>query len=116
MRDIVCPRENHHDLRLQLDDVRAETHQHLRRDLSADAAAYISVLGEEIGVDVTPILGDGVAHEDDFDRFLDRLVLGGILTKVCPVFKLLGGEAGRAHQAEGGENEKSFFNDYLDWK
>ena len=58
----------HHDLRMQVDDIGPEAHEHLRSRLAADAAAHITVRRKEPGVFADPALGDRIAHENRFRR------------------------------------------------
>ena len=64
--DVVRAGEDDHRLRLQVDHVRPEPNQHLRRRLAADAAADVRLAGEEVAeARLRPGVGDRVAHEDD---------------------------------------------------
>lgn len=80
--DVVGHRHDVDGLRLQRDHVIAEPHQHLLRRLTADAAIDQPVL-EHGRVQVDPVVGDGIAHEDDANLLtLDRLVGGGIAAQL----------------------------------
>ena len=46
--EIVCPGQNHHRPRLEVDNVVAEANQHLRCRLAADASIDIRLAGKEL--------------------------------------------------------------------
>ena len=69
-------------------DVAAESHEHLRRCLSADSAAREVVLREEIGVHARPVVGDGVAHEHHVGRRGEFGVGLGVTSELGPVLLL----------------------------
>ena len=52
-------------LRVQVQHVGPEAHEHLRGGLPADAAAHITAGGEKVRMRLDPQFGDRVAHEDD---------------------------------------------------
>ena len=83
--DIVGAGQDDHDLRLQSDDIRLKTHEHLGGYLSADAAVGVVVVGEEQGVRIVPLVGDGIADEDYGGRLFYGLIGGGISVVLRPV-------------------------------
>src|SRR5262249_33329706 len=56
--------KNDHNSGPQYNHVRPEANQHLRRCLSADAAVNVRFSGEELAVLASPIVGDGISHEE----------------------------------------------------
>ena len=103
---VVRAAADHHDLRVQLDDVGAEAHEHLRGGLPADGAAHEAVAGEEVGMFADPPLGDRVAHQHGPRRGGLRGVLLLEAGEVGPVVGCLGG--GRRRKAECGGQHAEF--------
>jgi len=79
---IVGAGHDDHRLGMQLDHVVGEPHQHLRRGLTADATPTKVVLAEKAGMIVSPVLSDGIAHEDHFgeDTALNDAGIVGMVT------------------------------------
>ena len=65
--DVVGAGKDDHHGGFEVDDVLLEAYEHLRRGLAADAAVDVGLAGEEgAGVGAaSPVVGDGVAEEDD---------------------------------------------------
>ena len=61
---------------MEIDHIRPEAQNHLRRGLTADAAVDIRFAGKEFAIVTAPGIGNGIAHEDDalFARRQARLV------------------------------------------
>ena len=92
LSDVVDTGKDHHGLRVQVDDVAAETREHLGGRLAADTPVDEAVAGEEVGIGPDPVIRNGIAHEDHFDGFTRQ---GGILPFVTPVLRPVAGLLGR---------------------
>ena len=91
LRNVVDTGQDHHGLWVQVDDVAAETREHLGGRLAADTPVDEAVAGEEIGIGPDPVVRDGIAHEDHFDGFTRQC---GILLFVTPVLRPVAGLLG----------------------
>ena len=99
---VVGTRVDDHHRRLQIDDILTETNQHLRRDLATDAAAHITVGGEEIRPQTQPFFRDGVSHQNDtrlpFGGRCQRSVRCSEALQSAPILGI--GKKGRRDQSE----------------
>ena len=62
--NIVGARHNNHRFRTEVDDVGRKPHQHMRRGLPTDASSAEMMLSEEVGMVISPVVGNGIPHED----------------------------------------------------
>ena len=83
--DVVDACEDGHIFGSKLDNIRAEAHQHLAGSLPADATADESVIPQPLVVELSPVLGDGVAEEHRHGLVLHYLVVFGIAGELGPV-------------------------------
>ena len=61
---VVGARHDNYCLGMEVDDVGLEAHQHMGRGLSSDTSSEVVMGGEELGMEIRPVLGDGGAHEN----------------------------------------------------
>ena len=103
---VVRPAADDDHLRVQVQHVGPEAHEHLRGGLPADAAAHITAGGEKVGMRLDPQFGDRVAHEDDLR--IAHLAVGLLeAAEVRPVLSLRSG-AEKTRKGKGGK--KQFFH------
>ena len=89
VRHIIGASHDDYSLRMEVDDVRRETYQHLCRGLSTDAPAAEVVVGEKIRMEIGPVFRDGVAHKDHLGVVIacnDVFVVGFKTIEAKPVF------------------------------
>ena len=94
LRYVVRPAADDDHLRVQVQHVGPEAHEHLRGGLPADAAAHITAGGEKVRMRLDPQFGDRVAHEHHRGRGRELRIGFGIAAVVGPV-ALLGRQQGR---------------------
>ena len=91
MGHVVGASHDDHSLGMEVDDVGLKPHQHLRRGLATDASTAIVVAAEEIGMEISPVVGDGVAHKDHIGIIPtgdNTLIVGLIAIEAEPILRI----------------------------
>ena len=97
--DIIDAGQDDHRFRLQVDDVLAETDQHLGSGLATDATVQEIIVYKKCGVLRPPAIRDGIAHEDHLGGRRHPLVGVGVTAELRPITLLrLRGHACRHQQ------------------
>ena len=109
---VVNAGQDNHHRGVYVNDVLAETEQHLGSLFPADASANEAVLLKEAGAPFCPDIRDGISHEHHTGtaaHFGEGGVSGGITVQVSKTL----GRCHRSQQEHQGQNKYEFFHGWL---